>query len=222
MINEYSSNNNNFTNWQEMIKKEARGFAKGEDLGEVRDIGTEFVVTERGRINKSKFYLPKQLVNGFDGNTLQFDISEQEAEDNFKRDNPPSAGEYSRYQSASVTEQPDTQTNDSGNRRRNLQDFIPLIEKRKIDSMGTESAYTNKVAEINDWDSILKKGVRSQDSVVIGIVTAVNNDNVIVTSDGLQDEFSFAMNLIKSFNGHEVIIGLNKEEVGQFKIKLPR
>jgi len=31
-----------------MIKKEARGYAKGDDLDEVQEIGQEFVVTERG------------------------------------------------------------------------------------------------------------------------------------------------------------------------------
>ena len=36
-----------------MIKKEARGYEKGDDLGEVQEIGQEFVVTERGRIKKN-------------------------------------------------------------------------------------------------------------------------------------------------------------------------
>jgi len=38
----------NTIDWKDMIKKEARGYAKGDDLGEVQEIGQEFVVTERG------------------------------------------------------------------------------------------------------------------------------------------------------------------------------
>ena len=40
--------------WKDIIKKEARGYEKGDDLGEVQEIGQEFVVTERGRLKKNK------------------------------------------------------------------------------------------------------------------------------------------------------------------------
>ena len=50
----------NTIEWKDIIKKEARGYEKGDDLGEVQEIGKEFVVTERGRISKHRFYLPKQ------------------------------------------------------------------------------------------------------------------------------------------------------------------
>jgi hypothetical protein len=154
---------NNRIKWEEIIKKEARGYEKGDDLGEVQEIGQEFVVTERGRIKKNKFYLPKQLVAGYDGEVLWFNITEQEAEDNFKRDNPPQMGEYSRYKSASVTEQPDGQSQNAEGSSRSIQDYLPLIEKRNIDKVGTDVSYTNTTAGIEDWDSILKKGVRTQD-----------------------------------------------------------
>ena len=45
----------NSIEWNKIIKKEARGYEKGDDLGEVQDIGQEFVVTERGRVIKHKF-----------------------------------------------------------------------------------------------------------------------------------------------------------------------
>ena len=34
----------NSIEWKEIMKKEARGYEKGDDLGEVQDIGREFVV----------------------------------------------------------------------------------------------------------------------------------------------------------------------------------
>ena len=82
----------NTIEWSKIIKKEARGYEKGDDLGEVQDIGQEFVVTERGRVAKHKFYLPKHLVKGYDGYTLWFNITEEDAEDNFKKDRPPKEG----------------------------------------------------------------------------------------------------------------------------------
>ena len=210
MSNNTNSSNFNWKDdsieWKDIIKKEARGYEKGDDLGEVQEIGQEFVVTERGRVKKNKFYLPKMLVAGYDGDVLWFNITEQEAEDNFKKDEPPQMGEYSRYKSASVTEQPDTDTFEKSASSRDLQKYIPLIEKRQIDSVGTNASYTKSHAGIQDWDSILKKGARTEDSVAVGIVTAINNENVIITSDGAKDEFSVPKNEIQSYNGQEVVL----------------
>lgn len=213
---------NNQIKWEEIMKKEARGYEKGDDLGEVQEIGQEFVVTERGRIKKNKFYLPKQLVAGYDGEVLWFNITEQEAEDNFKRDNPPQMGEYSRYKSASVTEQPDVQSQNAEGSSRSIQDYLPLIEKRNIDKVGTDASYTNTTAGIEDWDSILKKGVRTQDEISVGIVTAVNDEGVIVTSDGAKEEFNFPKNEIQSFNGQEVVLNVIGTRLDHFKVKVPR
>jgi hypothetical protein len=44
-------------------------------------------------------------VKGYDGDNLWFNIKEDEAEDNFKEDCPPKEREYSRYKSASATQQ---------------------------------------------------------------------------------------------------------------------
>jgi hypothetical protein len=226
-MNENTSSSNfnwkdNSIEWKDIIKKEARGYEKGDDLGEVQEIGQEFVVTERGRVKKNKFYLPKPLVAGYDGEVLWFNITEQEAEDNFKKDEPPQMGEYSRYKSASVTEQPDTQTSDQSESSRDLQRYIPLIEKRRIDSVGTDASYTRSHAGIQDWDSILKKGARTVDSIAVGIVTAVNDENVIITSDGAKDEFSLPKNEIQSYNGQEVVLNITSDRLGQFKVKVPR
>jgi hypothetical protein len=226
-MNENTSSSNfnwkdNNIEWKDIIKKEARGYEKGDDLGEVQEIGQEFVVTERGRVKKNKFYLPKLLVAGYDGEVLWFNITEQEAEDNFKKDEPPQMGEYSRYKSASVTEQPDTQTSDQSGSSRDLQKYIPLIEKRQIGSAGTDASYTKSHAGIQDWDSILKKGARTVDSIAVGIVTAVNDENVIITSDGAKDEFSLPKNEIQSYNGQEVVLNTTSDRLGQFKVKVPR
>jgi hypothetical protein len=51
-----SSNN---INWNDVIKKEARGI-NDEDLGEVQDIQGNYVLVKRGIINKEQFYLPKR------------------------------------------------------------------------------------------------------------------------------------------------------------------
>ena len=86
-------NINDEINWPYVVKKEARGINDA-DFGEVQEIVLHYILTEKGIISKEKFYLPTGLVEGFDGDKLRFNISEEEANRKFKRDNPPSAEEY--------------------------------------------------------------------------------------------------------------------------------
>ena len=63
--------------WNDVIKKEARGI-NNEDFGEVQDIQDQFVVVQKGILNKAKFYIPKDLANSYDGTVLKFKFSEKE------------------------------------------------------------------------------------------------------------------------------------------------
>ena len=71
-------------NPQEIIKKEARGLGDA-DLGEVQQVTGEFIVTQKGTIDKDVFYIPKNLVDHFDGSTVFFTVTDEEAKQ-YKRD----------------------------------------------------------------------------------------------------------------------------------------
>jgi uncharacterized protein (TIGR02271 family) len=102
-------------NWDEVIKKEARG-KNDEDLGEVQEIGDAYVMTQKGLVSKEKFYIPKYLVEGYDGDKLYFKVTEDEAKNSFVRDSAPASDEYSKYKTSEVP--PDVETR------------IPVIEER--------------------------------------------------------------------------------------------
>jgi len=74
--------------WNEVIKKEARGL-KDEDLGEVREVSNGFIVVQRGIINKEKFFIPQDKADSFDGKILRFNISKEEISNNYHRDTYP-------------------------------------------------------------------------------------------------------------------------------------
>jgi hypothetical protein len=71
-------------NPEEIIKKEARGLGDA-DLGEVQEVTGEFIVTQKGTVDKDVFYIPKNLVDHFDGSTLFFTVTEEEVKQ-YKRD----------------------------------------------------------------------------------------------------------------------------------------
>ena len=67
-------------NWDEVINKKARGI-DDYDLGEVQEVQDNVVVTQKGIIDKDRFYLTKRLVDRFDGLYLWFNITEVEAQE---------------------------------------------------------------------------------------------------------------------------------------------
>jgi uncharacterized protein (TIGR02271 family) len=75
--------------WNEAIKKEARGINDA-DLGEVQmDIGETYVHTKKGLISKKDYYLPKYLVDGYDGERVRFRITEDDAENLYSKEADP-------------------------------------------------------------------------------------------------------------------------------------
>ena len=100
--------------WSDVIKKEARG-TDDTDLGEVQEVGQHYVMTQKGIVNKEKFYVPKYMVEGYDGDTLWFNVTEEQFR-GFMRDAPPEYDEYARYRTQDMATDIETR--------------IPVIEER--------------------------------------------------------------------------------------------
>ena len=111
--------------WDDVIKKEARGAIDDSDFGEVQEVGQQYVLTQKGMVSKEKFYIPKYLVQGFDGDTLWFNASENDLQ-GWKRDSPPDNNEYSNYKTQETPSDVETR--------------IPLIEERLNVSKSTSTS----------------------------------------------------------------------------------
>ena len=112
-----SSSYGRVTDWNEVIKKEVRGLNDA-DLGEVQEVHETIVVTEKGSINKEKFYLPKSITHGYNGRTLIFDITEEEAKRKFMTEPTKTA----------TTSLPSTE--DGAKLSTDTEKSIPVIEER--------------------------------------------------------------------------------------------
>lgn len=64
--------------WEDVLNKRAIGIDKC-DLGRVERINDDMIITRKGLINKSRYLMPKKLVDRFDGNMLYFKIMKAEA-----------------------------------------------------------------------------------------------------------------------------------------------
>jgi len=74
--------------WDDVIKKEARGI-NDEDLGEVQEVTQDYVLVQKGLINKEKLYIPCDLAIGYNGTILIFNITAEEAKNKFLKDSEP-------------------------------------------------------------------------------------------------------------------------------------
>ena len=81
---------NSNIDWNDVIKKEARG-NNDEDFGEIQDIQGNYVLVQKGIINKEKFYIPKDQAESYDGDVLKFRFSGQEL-NQFQREPPADMG----------------------------------------------------------------------------------------------------------------------------------
>ena len=136
--------------WNDVIKKEARG-SNDDDLGEVQEVGQTYVVTQKGTIKKEKFYIPKYLAEGYDGDVLRIKLTEAEAKNKFVRDTPPSVQEYSRYKTPDIPKDIETRIPVMGERldvskRESTREATitkePLTETKSVDVPVTHEEMT--------------------------------------------------------------------------------
>ncbi|MFL6393310.1 MAG: hypothetical protein ACJ708_01450 [Nitrososphaeraceae archaeon] len=83
MSSSEGSDENKNIDWDDVIKKEARGINDA-DFGEVQLIIGDTVITEKGIADKDRFYLPKSLIDRFDGHNLWFRIAKDEANSKYR------------------------------------------------------------------------------------------------------------------------------------------
>jgi len=119
----------NNIDWNDVIKKEARG-SGDEDLGEVQEVGSNYVLVQKGLLNKEKFYIPKDKVESYDGHKLRFRITEAEIQSKYMGDSPPS----------SLT----TGTQSTADRTKVGETTVPVTEER----LGVSKSQSTKEATI--------------------------------------------------------------------------
>lgn len=71
---------------------------------------------------------------------------------------------------------------------------------------------------IQDWESIIHKNVRSKDFEDAGNVDAVNDDSVIITSQGDRKEYSLPKEKVEGYNGAEVFLKISLSELQSYKV----
>jgi len=194
------------TDYNDMVGKEAIGI-DGLDLGKVIEIGNTFIVTQRGLIDKKNYHLPISSVESFDGEMVNFKISdndlisyEQSEKNNFEG--------YSTFKSSDMSGE--------------LQTTIPLIDEKLDVSKKTveenvkitkEPKRTTISEQINlsyDVVTLIKRPV-IVDSTAVPHVSNNNNNNSNQTNLASNKTIVKGNDLSNAGNT-EIIVALEREE----------
>jgi hypothetical protein len=69
-----------------------------------------------------------------------------------------------------------------------------------------------------DWDRIVHKNVRSKDRTDVGNVDAVNEDSIVIITEGARGEYKIPKSEVDEFDGAEVFLKSTFSELRKFKI----
>jgi uncharacterized protein (TIGR02271 family) len=154
--------------WNETIKKEARGIDDA-DFGEIQSVDPEYVITQKGIIDKEIFSFPTNLVQEYDGNRVLFKVTEEEARNSYLQsqdldsdqdDFSDSEIETETSAAAAATNDYDSLSNTKEEKEKEKEEIIPL--------MSEELDVTKR--EIIDETVITKKPVKETKTVEVQLI----------------------------------------------------
>jgi uncharacterized protein (TIGR02271 family) len=146
--------------WNEIIKKEARGIDDA-DFGEIQSVDPEYVITQKGIIDKEIFSFPTNLVQDYDGNRVLFKVTEEEARNSYMESQNIDVEQDDFSDSKIETEIAGTTDDDSlSNAKEKEEEVIPLMSE-KLD--------VNKRV-VTDETSITKKPVKETKTVEVQLI----------------------------------------------------
>src|SRR5215212_1472539 len=121
--------------WKETIKKEARGIDDA-DFGEIQSVDPEYVITQKGLIDKELFSFPVNLVQDYDGNRVLFKVTEEEARNSYMQSQK--VDDLDNFSDSEVETETTTTTNDYDSLNNPKEkEVIPLMSE-KIDVIKKE------------------------------------------------------------------------------------
>ncbi|MGE5635212.1 MAG: YsnF/AvaK domain-containing protein [Deltaproteobacteria bacterium] len=148
--------------WNETIKKEARGIDDA-DFGEIQSVDSDYVITQKGIIDKEFFSIPINLAQDYDGNRVLFKVTEEEARNSYMESQNVDLEQDDFSDSKIETETTTTDTNDDdslSNTKEKEKEVIPLMSE-KLD-------VTKR--ELVDETVIMKKPVKETKTVEVQLI----------------------------------------------------
>jgi stress response protein YsnF len=191
--------------FNDMVGKEAIGI-DGLDLGKVIEIGKTFIVTQRGLIDKKKYHLPISSVESFDGDLVNFKISDNDLT-SYQQSEKNNFEGYSTFKSSDMSGE--------------LQTTIPLIDEKldlskktveehvKITKEPTKKTTSEQINLSYDMITLIKRPVVVDSN---GIANISNNNSAAQTAKTASNKTIAEREDLGKAGNTEIIVALEREE----------
>ncbi len=80
------------TLWKTLKGKDVKT-SDGQDLGEIKEVSENYLLLEKGKVHKEKFWIPKYVADPFDGKTLWLLTGKDEIRGKYQYGKEPPPGE---------------------------------------------------------------------------------------------------------------------------------
>jgi hypothetical protein len=70
---------------------------------------------------------------------------------------------------------------------------------------------------VSNWESTIQKTVRSSEGNLIGNVDAVDENSILVSTEGGRTRYKIPKHIVQGFDGHQVSLNVQKAELERFK-----
>jgi len=70
---------------------------------------------------------------------------------------------------------------------------------------------------VENWEALVQKTVRSSDGNLIGNVDAVDENSILVSTEGGRTRYKIPKHIVQGFDGHQVSLNVQKAELERFK-----
>src|SRR5215208_3547201 len=198
--------------WNEIIKKEARGIDNA-DFGEVENVNSEYVLTQKGIIDKEFFSFPKNLVQGYDGDRVWFKVTEEEARNSYMQSQNVNLdqGDFSSNNIETETSADNSLSNTKEEK------IIPLMAE-KLDIAKTEVVDEVIITKEPVKDTKTEQIPVMHEELTIEIRPVTNNQSSLLSSNNNNNNNNNTSNeeneILKSVeNKTQIKIPLKREEV---------
>ena len=171
--------------WDKAIGKEVKSSDK-KDVGKIQSVTTEYIKTKEGFVSKKYYFIPKQYVQQFDGDSVWISLTKDDLKGRFEREDA-SQIRAEEFQSQSTTA---TKTTSATTTRKGT-DMVEM-----------------------PWEKVIGKKVKSSDSKDLGKVESIGPHFVEVDEGIVKHKRYFIPKYyVEGFDGDNLHAALTKDEI---------
>ena len=194
--------------WNEIIKKEARGIDDA-DFGEIQSVDPEYVLTQKGIIDKEFFSFPKNLAQGYDGDRVWFKVTEEEARNSYMQSQNVDLLDQGDSSSNNI-ETETTYDNSLSNTKTEEEKIIPLMAE-KLDIAKTEVVDEVIITKEPVKDTKTEQIPVMHEELTIEIRPVTNDQSSNINNNNTSNEENEILKPVE--NKTHIRIPLKREEV---------